>query len=281
VLFFWGALTAAALLLNPRHVEVIGYVRDLLSTSAVTDLVTEWAPPTTRALTGRIFFLTVMASVLILSYARRPPDPVDLLLTGALFWLALGAERHIVWFGMVLAPLLARQAASLVAPPEGAPRRRAAGLPAMNATLIGLLGLLLLLALPWVKPHLGLPPEIGRLLAAETPVAAVDYMRAEPEPQRPARLFHTIGAGSYLTWAAPDQPVYIDTRIELYPLAQWRDYLDLNAGRNVDELLNQYRIDGLLLHNEQQAELLKHTQAAPEWDVRYRDEWHTYLVRQE
>jgi hypothetical protein len=280
MLFFWGALTAAALLLNPRHVEVIGYVRDLLSTSAVTDLVTEWAPPTTRALTGRIFFLTVMVAVLILSYARRPPDPIDLLLTGALFWLALGAERHIVWFGMVLVPLLAVQAASLVAAPEGKPRRSAAGLPAMNAALIGLLGLLLLLGLPWVKPHLGLPPEIGRLLATETPVAAVEYMRAEPEPQRPERLFHTIGAGSYLTWAAPDQPVFIDTRIELYPLAQWRDYLDLNAGRNVDELLNQYLIDGLLLHNEEQAALLTYAEAAPEWEVRYRDEWHTYLARQ-
>jgi hypothetical protein len=148
----------------------------------------------------------------------------------------------------------------------------------MNAALIGLLGLLLLLGLPWVKPHLGLPPEIGRLLATETPVAAVGAMRAEPE--RPERLFHTIGAGSYLTWAAPGQPVFIDTRIELYPLAQWRDYLDLNAGRNVDELLNQYRIDGLLLHNEEQAELLTYAEAAPEWEVRYRDEWHTYLARQ-
>jgi hypothetical protein len=281
MLFFWGALTAAALLLNPRHIEVIGYVRDLLSTSAVTDLVTEWAPPTTRALTGRIFFLTVMAAVLILSYARRPPDPIDMLLTGALFWLALGAERHIVWFGMVLVPLLAVQAASLVAAREGKPRRSAAGLPAMNAALIGLLGLLLLLGLPWVKPHLDLPPEIGRLIATETPVAAVDYMRDEPEPQRPERLFHTIGTGSYLAWAAPQQPVFIDTRIELYPLAQWRDYLDLNAGRNVDELLNQYLIDGLLLHNEQQAALLTYAEAAPEWEVRYRDEWHTYLVRQE
>jgi hypothetical protein len=281
ILFFWGALTAAALLLNPRHIEVIGYVRDLLNTSAVTNLVTEWAPPTRDTFTGRIFFLTVMASVALLSYARRPPDPIDLLLVGALFWLALGAERHIVWFGMVLVPLLTVQAASLVAAPEGKPRRSAPGLPAMNAMLIGLLGLLLLLALPWVKPHLGLPPEIGRLLAAETPVAAVDYLRAEPEPQRPERLFHTIGAGSYLTWAVPEQPVFIDTRIELYPLAQWRDYLSLNAGRNVDELLNKYLIDGLLLDNEQQAELLTYAEAAPEWEVRYRDAWHTYLARQE
>jgi hypothetical protein len=278
VLFFWSALTAAALLLNPRHIEVVAYVRDLLSTSTVTDLVTEWAPPTTRELTGRIFFLTAMVSVLILSYARRPPDPIDMLLVGAFFWLALSAERHIVWFGMLLAPLLATQAASLVAPREGAPRRSAAGLPAMNAALIGLLGLLLLLGLPWVKPHLGLPPEIGRLIAAETPVAAVEHLRDTPEPARPERLFHTMGAGSYLIWAAPEQPVFIDTRIELYPLEQWRDYIALNAGRNVEELLADYHIDGLLLNNEQQAALLEYVEAAPAWEVRYRDEWHTYLA---
>jgi hypothetical protein len=40
----WGGLTAAALLLNPQGFGVLGYVRNLLGSSQVTQLVTEWAP---------------------------------------------------------------------------------------------------------------------------------------------------------------------------------------------------------------------------------------------
>src|SRR5258705_4008102 len=55
-LLIWGAATALALLLNPRGLEVIGYVRNLLGTSAVTSLVTEWGPPRIPGRGGMIFF---------------------------------------------------------------------------------------------------------------------------------------------------------------------------------------------------------------------------------
>ncbi len=278
-LFFWGGVTAMVLLINPRGIQVLEYVTKLLSTSAVTNLVTEWAPPTIRDPGSVIFFLFVMVSVVILAYAQRRPDPVDMLLAAVFFWLALGAVRNIVWFGIVMTPLLSVQAAAWIWP-TGKPlsiRHSSADVPAINALLLGLLALMLLLALPWVKPMLNLPPEVGALIDPETPVAAVEFLRTEP--QRPQHLFHTLGTGSYIIWALPDQPVFIDPRIELYPLAQWRDYIHLNAGENVDLLLAKYDIDGLLLHNIDQERLLNHVQADPAWHVRYADEQSTYLVR--
>lgn len=280
-LFVWGAVTALALLLNPRGLEVLAYVRDLLSTSAVTSLVTEWAPPTIRDLGGMIFFLFVMFSVAVLTYARRRPDLVDMLFAAAFFWLALGAVRNIVWFGMVMTPLLVVLPAARNPVDESASVKHARfqGLPAMNWVLIGMLSLLLLLGLPWVKPALDLPPELGNLLTEDTPVAATTFMRADA--QRPERLFHSLGSGSYLIWAAPEQSVFIDPRIELYPMEQWHDYINLSNGENVDALLAKYRIDGLLLDNEQQEALLEHVRADPAWDVRYQDAQSTYLVRRE
>jgi hypothetical protein len=278
-LFVWGAVTALALLVNPRGLEVLAYVRNLLSTSAVTSLVTEWAPPTIRDLGGMIFFLFVLFCVAVLTYARRRPDPVDMLFAAAFFWLALGAVRNIVWFGMVMTPLLVVLLAARHPVDTGTPmtHTRFQGLPAMNWVLIGILSLLLLLGLPWVKPALDLPPALGNLLDADTPVAATTFMRTDP--QRPERLFHSLGSGSYLIWAAPDQPVFIDPRIELYPLEQWGDYIDLNNGENVDALLAKYQIDGLLLNNEQQEALLEHVRADPLWNVRFKDVQSTYLVR--
>ncbi len=280
-LFLWGIVTAAAMLLNPRGVEVIGYVLNLLSTSEVTDLVTEWAPPTTRMLGGAIFFVYLMAMIAILVYAPGRPSLTDMLLAGAFFWLALGARRNAIWFAMLMAPIITVQLAHWrQVATAGRPQKRSTfqGVPAFNAILIGFLGLLLVLGLPWIKPHLGLSSDLGPLLDANTPQEAVAHLQAEPADQRPERLFHTIGYGSYLIWAAPEQPVFMDTRIELYPLEQWRDYLSLSAGNNVEALLEEYRIDGLMLSNKDQEPLITVMQEDDGWEVRYEDEHTTYLA---
>jgi hypothetical protein len=272
-------LTALAVLLNPRGFGVLGYVRNLLGSSSVTTLVEEWAPPTIRDAggTGLIFFLFVIGCGAVLIYARSRPDLTDMLLFGAFLWLALGATRNIVWFGFVATALVVVQAATLLPAPKLA--RRPAGAPALNAALIGLLALLLLLGLPWVKPYLDLPPDVGALLSEDTPVAAVERLRAEP--QRPRHLFHTEGYGSYLIWAAPEQPVFIDTRIELYPYQQWVDYINLGQGNNVAELLHKYAIDGLLLNKQRQERLVAIARADPAWALRYEDAQTIYLIRRE
>lgn len=272
-----GALTGLSWLANPGGLQVLGYVRNLLGSSQVTRLVTEWAPPTIRDPNGAIFFLFVLAGVVILAYGRRRPDPVDLLLSGAFLWLALGAGRNNIWFVAVATPMLARQLASWL--PEAEGRRPAyRGVPVLNAALAGLIGLLLLLALPWVKPWLGLPPEVGALVHPVTPVAAVEHLLADE--RRPERLFHEMGYGSYLIWAASEQKVWADPRIELYPLAQWLEYGRLGAAEGVDELLATYQVDGLLLSNAEQADLVAWAKARPEaWELRYSDDEASYFVR--
>ena len=57
------------MLLNPRGLEVVGYVSNLLGSNQVTSLVTEWASPTIRDLEGRIFFLFVIGLVVFLMAA--------------------------------------------------------------------------------------------------------------------------------------------------------------------------------------------------------------------
>lgn len=274
--FLWSVLTALATLLNPRGVGVIGYVSNLLGSNAVTTLVEEWAPPTIRdgGGSGLIFFLFVIGCAAVLIYARRRPDLTDMLMFGAFLWLALGATRNIVWFGFVATPLLVAQAATLL--PEPKAERRVDGSSALNGLLIGMLALLLVLGLPWVKPYLDLPPSVGGLLSEDTPVAAVEQLRRDPA--RPQHLFHTEGFGSYLIWAAPEQPVFIDTRIELYPYQQWLDYISLGQGNQVQALLQKYQIDGMLLSKERQENLVALLRKDASWQIRYEDEQTIYLA---
>jgi hypothetical protein len=165
------------------------------------------------------------------------------------------------------------QAHPLLRAPAG---RRTAGSPMLNALVIGMLSLLLLIGLPWVKPGL-LPPSVGALLSVDTPVEAVKFMRQEA--LHPRHIFHSEGFGSFLMWAAPEQPVFIDTRIELYPYQQWLDYINLGQGNHVDELLSKYDIDGLLLNKQRQAGLITVVRSDPGWKIHYEDEQAIYLVR--
>jgi hypothetical protein len=271
-LFMCGMLVGGAWLLNPQGLEVIGYVRNLLGSSQVTQLVTEWAPPTIRDASGALFFLFVMGGVLILAYARRAPDPVDMLLLAAFFWLALSAIRNNIWFALVATPLYAVQAASWRE--QGTAVFQ--GQPKLNAMLIGVLSLLLLLSSPWVKPNLGLPPQLGALVDPTTPVAAVETLRSDQA--RPQRVFHDLGYGSYLIWAMPEQLVFIDPRIELYPFEQWQDFLQLSRGENVEALLERYDIDGLLLDQVYQKELVAWARSDERWELRYEDDTTVYFA---
>jgi hypothetical protein len=136
---------------------------------------------------------------------------------------------------------------------------------------VGLLvGLLALLSLPWLRPHLPLPGPRRAYVSPETPVEAVDFLR---DLALPVRAFHSEVYGSYMTWASPDTPVFLDTRIELYPPEQWRDYLALNAARyDWEAILDSHQVNTLLLQRGRQDPLIEAAALAAAWELIYHDE---------
>ncbi len=254
MLAFWSGTALLVTLLNPRGIGIWGYVAGLLTNRSVGQLVTEWAPPL-RVLDQpmTLIFLGVFASVVALGiWRRRHVQLTDLLLVLPFTLLAFQSVRNILWFGIVVAPVCAR----LLSRAGREDRPRASEIVFMNRLIAGLLTLMVLATLPWWKGALGLPPTLGNLLSLGTPIAAVEQLRTLN--QRPQRLFHELGFGSYLIWATSDLGlrVFIDPRIELYPYEQWRDYIMLGQGREVDSLTQKYGFDGWLVNPEQQPGLL-------------------------
>jgi hypothetical protein len=88
-----------------------------------------------------------------------------------------------------------------------------------------------------------------------------------------------MAVGSYLIWALPSQPVFVDPRIEHYPLPQWRDVEALERGENIDELVARYESDGILCTKEREAPLLGALRRRPEFQLRYEDADFAYFVR--
>lgn len=274
-LLIWGGLTAVAMLVNPRGVGVFEYVLGLVGNPAVQGLVQEWMPPTTGSVVGRLFFLFAMFAATVAAVGRHRPELTDVLMIGAFFWLALSGERHVMWFAVVSVPFIVDRLRSGADDARGSRSRQ--GSRAMNAAFLGTLVLAVVVVLPWIKTNFPLPPHLRSLVSPDTPVASVEAIRADP--MAPERLFHTEGSGSYLMWAAPEQRVFLDARVELYPFEQIRAYQLLSAGIAVDSLLEVYAIDGLLVDLQRQERLHVWAEASPEWILRFEEACCSYWVR--
>ena len=146
----------------------------------------------------------------------------------------------------------------------------------LNLAVTGAVALLCLLSLPWLRPRLALPEARRSYVSPETPVEAVSFLRRLSEP----RVFHTEGYGSYIMWSAPDVPVFIDTRMELYPESQWRDLIALDGARHDwQAILDRYGADTLLLERGRQDALIDAVAASSTWQLSYQDEQSVILLR--
>jgi hypothetical protein len=213
-------------LVNPRGLGILDYVKALTGNTVVQNLVPEWAPPTFNTLGGALFLGGMLLSMALLALSPRRPTFFQLAAFLGFAALGLKTSRGIIWFGLVMGPILAEHLGALVTQLgwQPASARRATGSVLLNQIFaLALLGMAVV-TLPWFKDSLPLPPAKAGLLSMETPV---DATRVLLDEGLPAPLFHAMSFGSYLIWAAqPDYQIFVDGRIELFSVQVWRDYLD-------------------------------------------------------
>lgn len=270
-----GAMFVATLV-NPLGLGVFRYLASMLGDDASQGLINEWQPPDPHNLAGMFFFLGVLALLAAFGLARRRPTISEVLLACGLAWQAFIGVRYVVWFGMAAMPLVAQSLAAprlLVTTGEPpAPRQRAGNLLNWLPTLL-VVGCVVALQ-PWFKPLLSLPapyqalfapvPGAPQLFSADTPVAAVEALRAQPCA---GPIFNEMGYGSYMAWALyPEAQSFIDPRVELFPLALWDDYVAITKGRDALRKLDQYGVACVLLDRQHQAELALVLGGAAEWE---------------
>lgn len=182
--------------------------------------------------------------------------------------------RYVVWFGMVVMPILIQIVGDLV------PNRHLLVSPTrnhLNYILAALIALPMVLVQPWWVEQAPLPEtywsqvhrgaDVGPLLTTSTPVGAARYLVEHPGGQ----LFNEMGYGSYLIWAVPEARVFADPRVELYPYELWLDYTRISSGVRCTELLSAYGADRILLRPDTQTELAALIEEDPLWLLEYED----------
>ena len=250
-------ISLAALFLNPTGIRQILYPFDtMLKMPLLVANVAEWAPLNMTETRG-VALMAVLLLILLLAVTRRAELHFDeLLLLAAGTWLAVSHQRMLPVFGILAAPIASRQLAGAWENYEAAKDHIAP-----NAVLIAL-GMLAL----WIGfPSAG---NLEQQVEAQSPVKAADFLRSS---HLAGPMLNAYDFGGYLIWAAPQYPVFIDGRTDIYEwsgvLGEFGNWATLRTDPRV--LLDKYKIGFCLLGRH--SPMARVLPLMPGWKLVYAD----------
>ena len=247
--------STAALFLNPFGRELVFYPRFLLAHQrAVMQNIEEWQSADFGTWNGTLVLLLILGLFLVFVASARRYELDQVLLVAFALWAALSHARFMFFAGLIIVPIMA-PSLKLFTPYEPEKDK-----PWLNAIImVGLVAAMILMY----------PPEaqLQSKVDSTFPRDAVDFMRRN---SLSGKVFNQYGWGAYLEWNAPEIPVFIDGRADVFVYNGVFDDDMRAAGLNGSlGILDRYGIDYVLLRPEEPlAYLLQHS---PGWQLIYAD----------
>jgi hypothetical protein len=256
-------VSAVAACVTPFGPGVWIYAAGLSTNPMVTARISEWAPTTLRTVPGLLFFGSAVAVVVLLARRGVRTGWPTLAWLGAFFVVGAYAIRGVAWWplGAVFA------VAPLVARPEPAERPLSAWGRRLNAGIVAVLVLAGIALLPvWRPTDPGLQAPSG--VVGNAPPGITGALRDQAGPGD--RIFNPQPWGSWFIFALPEQPVAIDSRIELFPTRVWEDYETVTSGgAGWQELLDAWDVQFVVVPARDEA---YHDRLVAEgWQVTFTD----------
>jgi hypothetical protein len=231
-------LSIAALFMNPVGRSQILYPIDTMLHQPIgLSQVQEWQPlqiTDARAVPLLLLLLCIFLLVLVRRSELQLQELVFLVLGT---WLALSHQRMLFVFGILIAPILSRMFSDLWGNYD-AERDR----PLLNTAFIALSLAVAVVAFPSQR-------VLARQVEEANPVKAVNFLR---EHHIGGHMLNDYAYGGYLIWAAPEYPVFVDGRADVF---EWTGVLgDFGKWATLEsdprELLEKYRIDFCLISRD-------------------------------
>lgn len=258
-------LSVAALFLNPVGVKMILYpLNTMLDPSMKFSPISEWQP--LQFSDGRSFaFLGILACISLLVIVRRTEllwRELLMLALGA--WLAASHVRMLFVFGILTAPILSRLI-STSWDEYDAERDH----PLANAMFIAVSLLVAFLAFP---NHKNLETQVEE----HSPVRAVEFIKTH---HLSGPMLNDWDFGGFLIWAAPEHPVFIDGRGDIFEWAgvvdEFGKWTQLQTDHNT--LLDKYEISFCVLSRE--SPMIVVLRLLPGWKEVYSDNVSAIFMR--
>jgi hypothetical protein len=258
-------LSIAVLFLNPDGAKLVFYpLNTMLKQPLSLRAVEEWQPLELGDGRG-LAFLSIIGCIFLLPIVQRSKLFLHELLMLVLgVWLAASHRRMLFVFGILVAPILSRLLSSAWENYDPEQDR-----PWANAFLIVASALVIF----WVFPD---RHSLDLQVEAASPVRAVEFIEAH---HLSGNMLNEYVYGGYLIWAAPDHPVFLDGRGDVFEwtgvLADFGQWALLQSDPNT--LLNKYSVDFCLL--AQGSPMTHVLPLLPGWKSVYSDNLSEIFVR--
>ncbi len=225
-LVFIGCLLAG--LLNPYGLKLYTFPLHVLSSPVFQEAVIDWLSPNFHRPESLPLMCLILLTTAALALSPKRVRPRELLLFLATLYATLKANRQMVIFALVAAPLLAEYLNNwLVSTSLGKSLTRIRS--SSSSTAVKLASALLLL--PLIAFGLRLKSTAYSQPNQEllqVPMQAIQYLR---ERQVTGNTFTDPNIwGAYVSWSLPANPVYIDGR-DVYPDQFLKEYVDIISGK--------------------------------------------------
>jgi len=259
------SLSIAAVFLNPVGLKQVLYPVDTMLHQPINlSNVQEWQPTQMTEARG-VALLAVLLSTFLLVVIRRSDlfwDELLLLVIGT--WLGVSHARTMFAFGILAAPILSRQLSTSW---EGYNAEKDRIWP--NAVLIGISLLVVVLAFPDGR-------NLRKQVEDQSPVKAVEFIKSN---HLSGPMLNEFVFGGYLIWAAPEYPVMVDGRVDVYEwsgfIGEFRDWATLHSDPN--SLLQKYRVNFCLLDSH--SPMVRTLALLHAWKIVYSDNNSVIFVR--
>ena len=269
----WITLLSLALMpLNPLGLQVFAVPFDTIGIGGLRAYIQEWqSPDFSQAQTwGLILLLAALIGAMVAS--RRRLDATESILVIGTLCLALLSGRNLSLFAVVATPLASIHIHAALSRKRWLFPRRTLESPrrvAINLALIALVAIGTILHVEYVTNE----RTVNRALLLNFPVDAVRHLKAS---KLEGKLFNSYNWGGYLIFMAPQHPVFIDGRTDLY-----RDFLDDFVAVLSDDawlrLFTQWDVRIALI--ETASHLAVQLEAAVDWRREYGDNLASLYVR--
>ena len=268
-----GAAMVVALL-NPRGWQAWTYVFDMLSAPSNQLFSKEWLPPLNNNWQTNLFFLWMLLFPLAVAHSSRRLDRFEWVLFLLFGILAFSGLRYVIWEIFILVILSAALLAEFGNRWLDKPDRK--GIPAIDISLSVLFLLLSFVFFPSVR--FALWKDTAPSIYSNTPIEAAQWLSSHPE--LPGPLWADLAFSSYLVFALPERPVWIDTRFEVYPVEHWQKFKAIDSARwDWQTLLDEAGANLLMISRASQPELLGALEKSTTWCDVYQDEQAVIFTR--
>jgi hypothetical protein len=258
-LLLWGLLSILVIIINPIGFGIFDDIFTATSNPVNKMFISEWQPVVISNWLSFPFFLTLGLFILSLAFSKTRSDWIEIVLVLCLAALALRYLRILPFFYILIAPTLAYLWVGIsIKGASGGPQKKVE--TNRSSSRVGLLmgiGILMvtLISIPHIR-YLLLNDSEQNSIDPDFPIGASDFISQIGEDGN--RLFSQPEWGGYFIFRHhPKIEVFIDGRVEQFPIPVWDDYFHIiNARPGWLELIEDYQIDYLILNKKKNINLI-------------------------